>query len=91
MIKNCSFVTESKNLVPLITIGFNAKLEPAVNNRAIITEIFMSKIMKKAKKSREREPKVILFPGFFNVSDERMLCQGKYFVGVISMEWTLEQ
>lgn len=40
--KNCSFVTESKNLVPLMTIGFNANVELAAQaNSKMVAEILI--------------------------------------------------
>lgn len=60
LIKNCSFVTESKNLDPLMTIGFKAKLELAAQaNSKMVAEILIlrafmeeGKVVKKNKREK---------------------------------------
>lgn len=58
--KNCSLVTESKNLAPLMTIGFNAKLELAAQaNSKMVAEILILRAFvekgKVVKRNKKRE------------------------------------
>lgn len=57
LIKNCCLVTESKNLDPLATIGFNAQVKLTAQSNKVIAEIFIffcKRNNKKVQKQKKR-------------------------------------
>lgn len=101
MIKNWSFVTESKNLDPLMTIVFNAKVELEAQAKSnTVAEIFICGLRKrktqKNKFNRERGDFLSLTICIQKMKRFRRLLyafpgpKGKnvrtLFVGIISME-----